>query len=88
MPRRKFHELSAKHSSMLAEQALRLFCVLYDVEREVKDLEGRERLRIRQLKSRPAADLLHAWLTANRQKLPDGSATAEASTTASNVGQH
>lgn len=55
-----------------------MFGVLYDVEREVKDLGGQERLRIRQLKSRPAADLLHAWLMANGQKLPDGSATARA----------
>ena len=76
--RRKFHELWANHSSTLAEQALKLFGVLYDVEREVKHLDGQERLRIRQLKSRPAADLLHAWLMANRQKLPDGSATAKA----------
>jgi haloacetate dehalogenase len=76
--RRKFHELWANHSSTLAEQALKLFGVLYDVEREVKDLHGQERLRIRQLKSRPAADLLHAWMVANRQKLPDGSATAKA----------
>lgn len=76
--RRKFHELWANHSSTLAEQALKLFGVLYDVEREVKALDGQERLRIRQLKSRPAADLLHAWLVANRQKLPHGSATAKA----------
>ena len=76
--RRKFHELWANHSSILAEQALKLFGVLYDIEREVKDLDVRTRLRIRQLESRPAADLLHAWLMANRQKLPDGSATAKA----------
>ncbi len=57
---------------------MKLFGVLYDVEREVKGLDGKERLHVRQLKSRPAADLLHAWLMANRQKLPDGSATAKA----------
>lgn len=33
---------------------------------------------MRQTKARPAADLLHAWLIANRQKVPDGSATAKA----------
>ena len=76
--RRKFHELWANHSSTLAEDALKLFGTLYDIEREVKDLPQDERLRIRQLKSRPAADLLHAWLMANRQKVPDGSATAKA----------
>ena len=76
--RRKFHELWANHSSTLAEQALQLFGALYDIEREIKDLDRDERLRIRQLKSKPAADLLHAWLLANRQKVPDGTATARA----------
>jgi transposase len=76
--RRKFHELWANHSSTLAEQALKLFGTLYDIEREAKDLTHDERLRIRQLKSRTAADLLHAWLIANRQKVPDGTATAKA----------
>jgi hypothetical protein len=33
---------------------------------------------IRQLKARPAADTLHAWLIAQRQKVPPGSATAKA----------
>ena len=74
--RRKFHELWANHSSTLAEQALKMFGAIYDVERETKDLSGHERPRVRQLRSRPAADLLHAWLMSNRQKLPEGSATA------------
>jgi transposase len=76
--RRKIHELWANHSSTLAEHALKLFGALYDVEREVKALSIDERKRIRQLKSRPAADLLHAWLLASRQKVPDGGATAKA----------
>jgi len=33
---------------------------------------------LRQTQARPAADLLHNWLMANRQKVPDGSATAKA----------
>lgn len=58
---------------------MKLIGALYDIEREVKGVVPvDERLRIRQLKSRPAADLLHAWLTANRQKVPDGTATAKA----------
>ncbi|MBT2327011.1 transposase [Variovorax paradoxus] len=76
--RRKFHELWANHSSTLAEQALKLIGTLYDIEREIKDLASDERLHIRQLKARPAADLLHAWLMAHRQKVPDGAATAKA----------
>ena len=76
--RRKFHELWVNHSSTLAEQALKLFGALYDIEREIREVPADERLRVRQLKARPAADLLHAWLTANRQKVPDGTATAKA----------
>jgi transposase len=76
--RRKFHELWANHSSTLAETALKLFGVLYDVEREVSALTPDERLRIRQLKARPAADTLRNWLIASRQKVPDGTATAKA----------
>jgi transposase len=76
--RRKFHELWANHRSTLAEQALALFARLYEVEREVADLPTHERLRMRQLKAKPAADALHAWLLAQRQKVPPGSATAKA----------
>ncbi|MBC5784860.1 IS66 family transposase [Ramlibacter sp. USB13] len=76
--RRKFHELWANHKSTLAEQALALFARLYEVEREIADLPADERLRLRQLKARPAADALHAWLLAQRQKVPPGSATAKA----------
>lgn len=76
--RRKFFDLWANHKSLLAEQALGFFGDLYDVEREVKDLEADERRRIRQLKARPVADDLHTWLIAQRQKVPPGSATARA----------
>jgi len=76
--RRKFHELWANHKSTLAEHALALFGRLYEVEREVADLASAERLRIRQAQAKPAADALHAWLTAQRQKVPPGSATAKA----------
>ena len=76
--RRKFHELWANHQSAIAEQALALFAGLYQVEREVADLQEDERRRIRQDRGKPLADALHAWLTAQRQKVPPGSATARA----------
>jgi transposase len=76
--RRKFHELWINHHSATGEQALKFFMQLYDVEREVKDLDLEERRRIRQLKAKPVANTLHAWLTAQRQKVPDGTATAKA----------
>jgi transposase len=76
--RRKFFELWAHHKSTVAEQALGFFGRLYEVEREVADLDVEERRRIRQLKARPVADDLFAWLVAQRQKVPPGSATAKA----------
>jgi transposase len=76
--RRKFHELWANHSSQLAGEALKLFGVLYDVEREVQALNANQRRDIRQQQGRPAADALHAWLLAQRERVPEGSATARA----------
>ena len=76
--RRKFFDLWANHKSMVAEEALKYFVQLYEVEREVQALDPDERRRIRQLKARPVADALNKWLTLQRQKVPDGSATAKA----------
>ena len=76
--RRKFHELWANHGSPVGEQALKLFGELYDIERDVAALAAEERKRIRQERSRKVADALHQWLTAQRQKVPEGSATARA----------
>jgi hypothetical protein len=45
---------------------------------EVKDLNAEDRLRVRQDKSLPLVQTLHEWLMLNRQKVPEGSATATA----------
>jgi transposase len=76
--RRKFHELWANHSSQIAGEALKLFGVLYDVEREVQNLDDDQRQEIRRQKGRAAAETLHAWLQLQRQRVPDGGATAKA----------
>lgn len=76
--RRKFFDLWANHQSTVAEQALQFFGRLYAIECEVRDLDADERRRIRQLKSKPVADDLQAWLLAHRRKVPEGSATAKA----------
>ena len=76
--RRKFHELWVNHHSTIGEQALKFFIQLYEVERQVHELEATERKRIRQERSRPVADALHLWLTQQRQKMPEGSATIRA----------
>ena len=76
--RRKFFDPWAHHQSAVAERALGYFRDLYAAEREVQDLQVVERRRIRQLKAKPLADALQAWLVAQRQKVPPGSATAKA----------
>jgi hypothetical protein len=76
--RRKFYELWAQHQSAVGEQALKFFAELYEVEREVADADSAARLEARQRRSRTVADALHQWLRQQRQKVPDGSATARA----------
>ena len=76
--RRKFHELWANHQSKVAEQALKFFQALYDVERDAADLDIDARRALRQEKAKPVADALKQWLDEQRQKVPDGSAMAKA----------
>jgi transposase len=76
--RRKFHELWANHGSPIGEQALKFFVQLYDVEREVAEADNDARREARRRRSRPVADALHHWMRQQRQKIPDGSATARA----------
>ncbi|EGH30066.1 transposase component [Pseudomonas syringae pv. japonica str. M301072] len=72
--RRKFFELHATNKSTLAEQALRYIQLLYEIEREVRDLEPDLRRRIRQEKAVPVMNMLHAWMIAQRDLVPEGSA--------------
>lgn len=76
--RRKFHELWANHQSSVGEQALKFFVQLYAVEREVAEADNDARREARRRRSRPVADALHHWMRQQRQKIPDGSATARA----------
>jgi hypothetical protein len=76
--RRKFHDLQLANQSQIAEQAVWQMAQIYAVEREVKELSSEERLRIRKDKSQPLVQTLHQWLILNRQKVPEGSATAKA----------
>jgi transposase len=76
--RRKFHDLWANHKSPLAEEALTMFGLLYDVERSARELDADQRLRLRELRSKPIADTLHQWLILHRQRTTDGTAIAKA----------
>lgn len=76
--RRKFFDLHATNKSQVAEKALHYIAALYEVEREVRELEPGGRQRIRQEKAAPIADALHTWMIAQRQLVPEGSAIAKA----------
>jgi len=77
--RRKFVELHAANKSGLAGTALELFGKLYQVERDMQGLvDPAMRLEQRRSRAGPIAKTLHEWLTAQRAKVPHGTATAKA----------
>ena len=76
--RRKFFDLHVNHSSQIAAAALPFFAHLYRIEQQVADLDADARRRRRQAEARPIIDALHAWLSAQRQKVPSGSSIARA----------
>ena len=76
--RRKFFDLHAADKSQIAEFALEQFAKVYAIEREVKELNPDQRTAIRQQQTKPLLDALHEWMTLQREKVPNGSATAKA----------
>ena len=76
--RRKFYDLHAANKSQIAEEALVRFGDLYEVERSLDGLDADGRRQRRQERAKPIADALKAWLMGQRQKVPDGTATAKA----------
>lgn len=76
--RRKLFEAHEFNASPIAGEAVALIAKLYEVEREARELEPQARLLLRQQRSRPIADALHAWLSEQRQKLAKADVTAKA----------
>lgn len=76
--RRKFFDLHAANKSQIAEFALEQFAKVYAVEREAKEISADERKAIRKHHTQPMLDALHEWMLLQRQKVPEGSATAKA----------
>ncbi|WP_024667337.1 IS66 family transposase [Pseudomonas syringae] len=76
--RRKFFDLHVANKSQLAEQALYSIGGLYEVERQARDMSAEDRWRIRQEKAAPIIKTLHDWMLAQRDLVPNGSATAKA----------
>ena len=76
--RRKFFDLHVANKSQLAEQALHSIGGLYEVERHTKKMSDEDRWRLRQETAVPIAEKLHEWMLAQRELVPEGSATAKA----------
>ncbi|MDO9505464.1 IS66 family transposase [Hydrogenophaga sp.] len=76
--RRKFFDLHTANQSQIAQIALEQLARIYEIEREVKELCAEQRLAVRRERTKPLLDALHEWMTLQRCKVPDGSATAKA----------
>jgi transposase len=76
--RRKLFEAHELNGSTIAAQAVTLIAKLYEIERDAREFDPEARWLLRQQRSRPIADALHAWLTAQRQMLAKADATAKA----------
>src|SRR3954466_8959177 len=76
--RRRFYELHQATGSPLAEAARRRIGELYAIEAEVRGRPAADRLTVRQERSRPLVDTLHAWLTVQLERVSGRSNLAEA----------
>jgi hypothetical protein len=61
----------ANHKNAVGEEALKFFVRLYEIEREVQLLDTDERRRIWELGAKPIVELMHKWLIAQRQRVPN-----------------
>ena len=61
----------------MGTQAIQRIAALYQIERQVKGLSPDDRQAIRQSSSKPLCEDLHAWLKLERQRVPEGGATAK-----------
>lgn len=76
--RRKLFEAHRDTASVIAGQAVALIAKLYEIEREVRELAPQQRHLLRQQRSKPIVEALHAWLVAKRQALAKADITARA----------
>src|SRR5215218_7901177 len=76
--RRRFYELHRSTGSPLAEEALRRIGELYRIEAEIRGRPAEERRTVRQERSRPMVEALHAWLTIQLGRVSGRSTLAEA----------
>jgi hypothetical protein len=76
--RTRFYEVHQATRSPLAEEALRRIGELYTIEAEIRGHSAEERRAVRQERSKPIVDALHAWLGVQLERVSGKSALAEA----------
>ena len=79
--RRKFesaHKIGAKEGKSLAEEALRYYKILYDIEEEARDLSPPDRHRLRQEKAVPIWAEFKEWSDRTHSKVPPKSKIGQA----------
>jgi len=59
-------------------QAIQRIAALYKIEREIKCFSAEDRHAARQSSAKPLCKDLYDWLTLERQRVPEGGATAKA----------
>jgi transposase len=74
--RRKF--IDAGSDAPIAQDALQRIAKIYGIEKEIRGRPAEERLAVRQERSRPLVDKLHAWFAAISPRIMAGSATSDA----------
>ena len=76
--RRRFYELAAAGPAPIASEALERIASLYAVETDIRGQAVDERRRVRQERSRPIVEALHAWLKAQLERVSQKGKLAEA----------
>ncbi len=76
--RRKFFEAHKLNRSEIAKQALDWIGHLYEIERQVEELDDAQRLAIRQTRSKPLLKEFKTWLLARQMQLVNADVTARA----------
>jgi transposase len=76
--RRPFYEFYVSNKSSLAAEALARIGKLYDIEAEIRGHLAEHRRAVRQQRSRPVVEALHAWLQEQLPRLSGSSPLAAA----------
>jgi hypothetical protein len=76
--RRKYYDLYMSSRSQVAEEALRRFGLLYDIEAEIRGQPPEVRRAVRQARAVPILNALHRWMETMLQRASAKSALAKA----------